>query len=78
MVLLGSCFLSFSHLGPVSPDDDLPDGGLLLGFGAFSPLLEPVASLFFAGQLDPSEAAGSDFLEVFLDYLDPSSGRLRQ
>ena len=78
MVLLGSCFLSFSHFVPVSPDDDLTDRGLSLGFGSFAPLLEPVASLFFAGQLDPSEAAGYDFLEVFLDYLDPSSGRLRQ
>ncbi len=78
MGLLGSCFSSFSHLVPVFPDDDLTDRGLFLGFGSFAPLLEPVASLFFAGQLDPSEAAGSDFLEVFLDYLDPSSGRLRQ
>ena len=77
MGLLGSCSLSFSHLVPVSPDDDLPDRSLFARFGAFSPLLEPVAG-FFAGQLDPSEAAGSDFLEVFLDYLDPSSGRLRQ
>jgi len=39
VVLLGSCSLSFSHLVPVSPDDDLPDGGLLLGFGSFAPLL---------------------------------------
>ncbi len=31
MELLGSCSLSFSHLGTISPDDDLPDGGLLLG-----------------------------------------------
>jgi len=76
--LLGSCFLSFFHLVPVSPDDDLSYWSLLFGLSSFSPLLEPVASLFFAGQLDPSEAAGSDFLEVFLDYLDPSSGRLRQ
>jgi len=36
-----SCSLSFSHLVPVSPDDDLPDGGLLLGFGAFLPSLDP-------------------------------------
>jgi len=68
VVLLGSCSLSFSHLVPVSPDDDLPDGGLLLGFGSFAPLLEPVACLFFAGQLDPSEAAGCDFLQVSLGY----------
>jgi len=78
VVLLGSWFLSFSHLVTVSSDDDLTDRGLLLGLGPFTPLFEPVAGFFFAGQLDPSEAAGSDFLEVFLDYLDPSSGRLRQ
>ena len=71
MVLLGSCFLSFSHLVPVSPDDDLPDGGLFLGFGSFAPLLEPVASFFLARQLDPSEAASSNFLQLVLGYLDP-------
>ncbi len=71
MVLLGSCFLSFSHLVPVSPDDDLPDRGLFLGFGSFTPLLEPVASFFFARQLDPSEAASSNFLQLVLGYLDP-------
>src|SRR5207302_1073267 len=54
--LLGSCSLSFSHLGTVSPDDDLPDRGLLFRLGSFAPLLEPVASLFFAGQLGPYEA----------------------
>ena len=43
MVLLWSCFLSFSHLVPVSLDDDLAYGGLLLGFGSFAPLLEPEA-----------------------------------
>jgi len=62
VVLLGSCFLSFSHLGTISPDDDLPDRGLLLGLGAFSPLLEPVASLLLARQLDSTKAAGSDFV----------------
>ena len=71
MVLLGSCSLSFSHLVPVSPDDDLPDRGLLLGLGAFSPLLEPVTSLLLTRQLDPSEAASSNFLQLVLGYLDP-------
>jgi len=42
-VLRESCSLSFSRLVPPSPDDDLPGGGFLLGFGAFTPLLEPVA-----------------------------------
>ena len=65
MGLLGSCSLSFSHLVLVSPDDDLPDRGLLLGFGSFAPLLKPVAALF-TGQLDPSEAARFDFLQVLL------------
>src|SRR2546428_8771144 len=64
-------FLSFSHLGTISPYDDLPDGGLFLGFGSFAPLLEPVARLFFARQLDPSEEASSNFLQLVLGYLDP-------
>src|SRR5437870_4166608 len=70
-VLLESCSLSFSHLGTISPDDDLPDRGLFLVFGSFTPLLEPVASFFFARQLDPSEAASSNFLQLVLGYLDP-------
>ena len=70
--LLGSCFLSFSHLVPVSPDDDLPYRSLLLGFGAFAPLLEPVASLFLTRQLDPTKAAGSDLVQGCLCYLDLS------
>ena len=71
MGLLGFCFLSFSHLAPVSSEDDLPDRGLLLGFGALSPSFKPVASFFFARQLDPSEAACSNFLQLVLGYLDP-------
>jgi len=73
VVLLGSCFLSFSHLVPVSPDDDLPDRGLLLGLGAFSPLLEPVTSLLLTRQLDPTKAAGFDCVEGCLGDLDLSS-----
>ncbi len=73
MVLLGSCFLSFSHLVPVSPDDDLPDRGLLFRFGAFSPLLEPVTSLLLTRQLDPAKAACSDLVQGCLGYLDLSS-----
>ncbi len=53
----GSCSLSFSHLIPVSPNDDLPDWGLLLGLGAFAPLLEPVARLFYGGVAGPFESA---------------------
>ena len=71
--LLGSCFLSFSHLVPVSSDDDLADWSLFLGLSTLAPLLEQVASLFLAGKLDPSKAAGSDFLQVSLGYLDLSS-----
>ncbi len=73
MVLLGSCSLSFSHLGPVSPDDDLPDRGLLLGLGTFSPLLEPVTSLLLTRQLDPTKAAGFDCVEGCFGYLDLAS-----
>jgi hypothetical protein len=54
--LLGSCSLSFSHLGTISPDDDLPDRGLFLGLGSFAPLMELVTS-FLARELDPSEVA---------------------
>ena len=72
-VLLGSCFLSFFHLVPVSPDDDLADWSLFLGLSTLTPLFEPVTSFFFAGKQDPYEAAGSDFLQVSLGYLDLSS-----
>jgi len=73
VVLLGSCSLSFSHLVLVSPDDDLPDRGLLLGLGAFSPLLEPVTSLLLTRQLDPTKAAGFDCVEGCLGDLHLSS-----
>ncbi len=73
MVLLESCSLSFSHLTPISPDDNLPDRGLFLGLSTFSPLLEPVTSLLLTRQLDPTKAAGSDFVEGCLGYLDLSS-----
>jgi len=72
VVLLWSCSLSFSHLVPVSSDDDLPDVGLLLGLGPFTPLFEPVACLLFARQLDPAKAAASDLVEVSFGYPDPS------
>ena len=36
------------------------------------PLLQPVAGLFLAGQLDPSIAAGSDVLQAILGYRDLS------
>ena len=73
MELLESCSLSFSHLAPISPDHELAYRGLLLGLGAFSPLLEPVTSLLLTRQLDPTKASGSDFVQVFLGYLDLSS-----
>ena len=69
--LLGSCSLSFSQLVPVSLDDDLAYRSLFLGLRSFTPLLEPVASLLFRGQLDPSEEASSNFLQLVLGYLDP-------
>ena len=47
--LLGSCSLSFSHLVPISSDDDLAHWSLCFGRGTLTPLLEPVASFFFAG-----------------------------
>ena len=72
MVLLGSCSLSFSHLRLFFPDEDLAYGSLMLWFGGFAPLLEPVAGFFLAGQLDPSIEAGSDFLQASLGYRDLS------
>ena len=42
----------------------------MLWFGGFTPLLEPVAGFFLAGQLDPSIPAGSDFFEASLGYRD--------
>ncbi len=73
MGLLGSCSLSFSHLVPVSPDDDLSNGSLFFGLSAFSPLLEPVTSLLLTRQLDPTKAAGFDCVEGCLGDLDLSS-----
>jgi len=72
VVLLGICSLSFSHLWGFSPKQVLAHGNLFLGHGGFSPLLEPVAGFFLAGQLDLSIVAGSDFFEASLGYRDPS------
>jgi len=72
VVLLGSCSLSFSHLWWFSPNQVLAYNNLFLGHSGFTPLLEPVAGLFLAGQLDPSIAAGSDLLQASLGYRDLS------
>ena len=42
--LLGSCSLSFSHFGPISPDEDLACCSIFFGSSTLTPLLEPVAS----------------------------------
>ena len=64
-------FFVILYLAPNSPDDDLAYWSLFLGLRSFTPLLEPVASFFFARQLDPSEAASSNFLQLVFGYLDP-------